>query len=171
MLMSTIFSISACASLEKTPGANPRPATETQNVSPEVTERESAYLKNINEFLNFAVRHCESYPELEIEECLRNISHLIGFTGLYCQSLYPKPTFEKCHDSAYHGIAGSSDPHSKYLNADEVEDFLIGMGEGFGGLGIEVAKPSRFSSVVIIGVLKGFSGEKAGCRQIASFAW
>lgn len=68
--------------------------------------------------------------------------------------------YDRLAREAIHGIVGSLDPHSEFLEAGDFSDFEDDLNGDFGGIGIQVEM--RKGHVVVIAPIAGTPGERAG---------
>lgn len=66
-------------------------------------------------------------------------------------------------ESAIRGMLSGLDPHSSYLNEDEIKELRVGTTGEFGGLGIEVGMENGF--VKVVAPIDGTPAEKAGMQS------
>lgn len=68
--------------------------------------------------------------------------------------------YDKLAHEAIHGVVGSLDPHSEFLEAEDFTHFEDDLDGEFGGIGVQVEL--RDEKVVIIAPIAGTPGERAG---------
>ncbi|MEX2044593.1 MAG: S41 family peptidase, partial [Opitutus sp.] len=71
--------------------------------------------------------------------------------------------YDRLTRSAMHGMVGSLDPHSEFLEARDNAEFEQDLSGQFGGIGIQIE--TRKNRVVVIAALADTPGERAGIRR------
>ncbi|MFT6331828.1 MAG: carboxyl-terminal processing protease [Lentimonas sp.] len=72
-------------------------------------------------------------------------------------------TYKELSEAAAEGVLSSLDPHSSYLNADDLKEMKVQTKGEFGGLGIEITMHN--SLVKIISPIEGTPADKAGIES------
>lgn len=93
----------------------------------------------------------------------KGMMDILILTQFFCDNIYPRPTVEECIDRVKHGIGASADPHSNYFNKKEFAEFSEQSSGTFAGVGLELGRPSRVGSpVLIVNTIEGGPAERAG---------
>ncbi len=87
---------------------------------------------------------------------------LIMLAEQICTAAYPPQTKEACYDKLFHGMGSALDAHSQYMNEKEYRDFSMNTNNRLEGVGIEIAKPSPNSHLLVLGIISGGSAGEAG---------
>jgi len=72
-------------------------------------------------------------------------------------------TDKQLSEAAAHGILSSLDPHSSYLNEDELKEMHVQTKGEFGGVGIEITL--EYSLVKVVAAIDGTPAQKAGIKS------
>lgn len=95
-------------------------------------------------------------------ELKKGFRDVVNITNFFCLNIYPRPTAAECIERVKHGIGGSFDPHTQYMDPSEAKKFSEqSSGAGYAGIGIEISKPSG-QPVIVISAMEGTPAEKAG---------
>lgn len=94
----------------------------------------------------------------------KDVRKLINMARILCAQSYPKPPIDECFDKIFHGMGNALDPHSQYLNVEERKERSESREGRFGGVGMEILKPSPTSPVVVESVIPGAPAERVGIQ-------
>ncbi len=104
----------------------------------------------------FAGNHVTALPHDEMEQLESVYSHINRF---YIRDVTDKKLFE----NAMEGMLANLDPHSSYLNKEEMEKLKSTADGKFGGIGIEII-PDKIGALRVISPIDDTPAKKAGIK-------
>lgn len=130
---------------------------------PSFTSKSDPTVLNFAQGITVALPQAGGASTEDKDAMQKGMMEILQLTQFFCNNIYPKPTVVECIDRAKHGIGASADPHSNYFNKKEYSDFSEQSSGTFAGVGLELGRPSRVGSpVLVVNTIEGGPAERAG---------